>query len=266
MGHLTVTIPVMVYRNADTLKRTIDSVLRLSLTDAEIIISDDGSPEDPGPLLEEAAERLQTKYRQVQVLKNKENAGTVRHFNKLIDLAKGDYIVPCSAGDGFADENTLGELIRRMEQRGELILAARHRDLYPDHEKIRPGRGFGMMLNVMPKKALRSMITKRNQISGCAVIYTRRLFDTYGKFDEDYRLLDDFPYYVRLLKENVRFPYVHRVLTEHPMGGVSNGTVHPVIYEDLRRMRRKLAEDPAGLDPATIRYLEKSIKEEQNGN
>jgi len=266
MSEPSVTIPVMVYRNADALPRTTESILRLDLTDPEVLLSDDGSPEDQRHKLEAAAEQLRKKYRRVRVIVNEENVGTVRHFNGLIDRAEGDYIVPCSAGDSFADAATLRLLAERMERRGELILSARHRDLYPDRVKVRPGALFGMMQNRLPKTALRSMITKRNQISGCAVIYTKKLFESFGKFDEDYRLLDDFPYYVMLLKRGVKFPYVHRVLTEHPMGGVSNGSVHPQIYRDIRTMRRKLLADPAGLDGRTLEYLKKTVKEENDGD
>lgn len=262
----SITIPVMVYRNAQSLPDTVASILRLNIDDLEVILSDDGSPEDMSGRMEEAAEALRKKYPRVRVDLEKENVGTVKHFNRLIKSSSGTYIVPCSAGDAFADANTLGELIGRMEKRGEMILAARHRDIYPERTKDRPGRLFGTMLNLLPKKALESMIVKRNQISGCAVIYTRRLFERYGVFDEDYRLLDDYPYYVTLLKKGESIPYVHRVLTDHPMGGVSNGKVHPQIYRDLCTMHRKLLEEPEGLSGKTVAFLENKVKEEKDGD
>ncbi len=261
----SVTIPVMVYRNAEALPDTIESILRLSIEDPEVILSDDGSPEDVRELLEKAADRLKEKYTRVCVKINTDNVGTVRHFNGLIKDSEGEYIVPCSAGDAFADADTLGTLIARMEQKKERILAARHRDIYPDRQKIRPGKAFGTLLNLAPRTALESMVIKRNQISGCAVIYSRKLFDEYGLFDEDYRLLDDYPYYVRLLKKGEHFPYVHRVLTDHPMGGVSNGKVHPQVYRDLCTMHRKLLADPEGLSRKTIMYLEDKVKGETDG-
>ena len=118
----------------------------------------------------------------------------------------------------------------------------------------------------MPKKTLRYLITKRNQISGCAVIYTKKLFETYGRFDEDYRLLDDFPYYVMLLQKGGKIPYVHQLYTDHPMGGVSNTKVHPQILADLRTMQRKLLAKPEGLDEATVAWLKKNVKGENDGD
>ena len=112
-----VSIIVMVYRNADALTRTVDSILALSLPEVQVILSDDGSPEDLTEDLEVAAARLRKKYTDVQVRIGRENVGTVRHFNELIGMAKGDYIVPCSSGDGFADADTLKDLILRMELR-----------------------------------------------------------------------------------------------------------------------------------------------------
>ncbi len=250
------TIIFTVYNNIGGYEVTLNSLLEQDFTDAEIIISDDGSKKYDLGFLDEIGAKLERHYPQVRINRNPMNMGTVAHVNKLYAMAEGKYILGCSPGDAFHSSHTVGRIVREMERRNSLILTGRRVDVYKDRKKVRPGIRTGIWLRFFPKAFMNFMITKRSPISSCSTAYAKELFMRYGYQDEDIRLLDDIPYYVSLLQKGARIDFTREIFIDHEMtGGVSTGKVHPQIYEDIHTMRKKLLENPIGLTKKTVEFL-----------
>lgn len=88
-----VSIIVPVYKTQDTLERCIDSLIMQTLTDLEIILVDDGSPDSSGDL----CDKLAIKDARIKVI-HKENGGLSSARNVAMDIACGEYI-------GFVDSD-----------------------------------------------------------------------------------------------------------------------------------------------------------------
>ncbi|MCR4585745.1 MAG: glycosyltransferase family 2 protein [Lachnospiraceae bacterium] len=256
------TVLFLSYNNFDEAAVTVDSLMKQSWRDAEIVLSDDASTEDHAGLIYAAAERLRTHFKNVRVNINETNMGTVAHMNKLFKQIDSGCIIFCSPGDAFPHEDTLANIVKRFERGGELVLTGQRTDIYPDRKKTRPGAVVGLALKLCPKLLMNYMIRKHNLISSCCTAYTTKLFEQYGYLDEDYRLLDDFPFIISLLQRNVRIGWTDEVFLEHSIGGgVSTGSaIHPVILEDLLTMLRKLRDNPAGLSRRTLRSINSRLK------
>ncbi|MDE6744114.1 MAG: glycosyltransferase [Lachnospiraceae bacterium] len=236
----TVTIYILVYNNAEELPATIESVLKQTYLDAEVILSDDGSQNYDVNILEQYAAALRKKYGQVRININEKNVGTVKHLNRVLRMADGKYLISCSSGDIFAKEDTVEKIVRTFEQKKTLLLTTRRMDVASGKKKVRPSVLVGMLLKFAPNMVLDYMIRKKNVISGCCTFYQKKLFETYGYFDERYHLVEDYPYYVMLLQKKVRFGWSGMVSIHHRIGGVSTGRVHPSIYKDIELMRSLL--------------------------
>ncbi len=239
----TVTIYILVYNNAGELPATIESVMKQTYTDAEVILSDDGSQNYDVSILERYAAELRKKYGQVRINLNEKNVGTVKHLNRVLKMAEGRYLISCSSGDIFAKEDTIEKIVRTFEQKKTLLLTTRRMDVMPEKKKIRPSMLTGMLLKYAPGILLDYMIRKKNVLSGCCTFYQKELFETYGYFDERYHLVEDYPYYVMLLQKKVKFGWSGMVSIHHRMGGVSTGRIHPSIYKDIELMRSLLKQD-----------------------
>ncbi len=239
----TATIYILVYNNAEELPATVESVMKQTYADAEIIISDDGSQNYDVSILEQYAAVLRKKYGQVRININEKNVGTVKHLNRVLKMAEGRYLISCSSGDTFAKEETVEKIVRTFEKKKTLLLTTRRMDIMSRKKKIRPSVMIGMLLKLAPGILLDYMIRKKNVISGCCTFYQKRLFETFGYFDERYHLVEDYPYYVMLLQKKVRFGWSGMVSVCHRMGGVSTGRVHPSIYRDIELMRSSLRKN-----------------------
>lgn len=109
------TVLVMQYRSAwEKLKLTLDSILMQDTRDFELILTDDGSPQD---WFAESRQYLAAHgLTGVQYRKNPTNLGTVHNILNGLAAAHGEWVALISPGDGFYDRSTLRwelETIRR---------------------------------------------------------------------------------------------------------------------------------------------------------
>ena len=82
---ISVIIPV--YKVGEYLERCVDSVINQTYTNLEIILVDDGSPDNCGKICDEYAE----KDNRIKVI-HKENGGAASSRNKGLDISTGRYI------------------------------------------------------------------------------------------------------------------------------------------------------------------------------
>lgn len=105
-----VSIIVPVYNTEKYLHRCIDSILRQTLTDIEVILVDDGSFDSSGKICEEYAR----KDSRIQVIHQK-NAGAAVARNTGLDIASGDYIAFVDSDD-YIEHNMYQSMMQVANQ------------------------------------------------------------------------------------------------------------------------------------------------------
>ena len=104
-----VSVVVLTYNPSwPRLKPTLVSVLRQQNVSFELILSDDGSPDN---LHHESQTLFQShRFSSFLLLPSSENRGTVKNLLAALEKARGKYVYVLSPGDFFYDENTLSAL------------------------------------------------------------------------------------------------------------------------------------------------------------
>lgn len=251
-----VSIWILMYNNAAELENTVESVVSQDYPNAEVIFSDDGSKVTDPDKVERMAQKVRDRGYATKIFFNKENMGTVAHINSVIDRSDGKYFVSCCPGERFHTPGTVSAIVNAMEKKKSLMMTSRRLDVYPDKVIKRPSPMLGIALSLCPKMLAGYMIRKRNLISGCCTFENRELFEKYGKYDTSYRLVEDYPYVVDLLRNGARIDFMNCVTVEHSIGGVSTGNIHPAVIKDIEHMREVLKKDPHGLSKRTVKYLD----------
>ena len=93
MEQATISVIIAMYKAEATLRRCLDSVLAQTLHDLEIILVDDGSPDNSGAICDEYAAR----DGRIKAL-HRENGGAAKARNTGLEIASGDWI-------GFVDSD-----------------------------------------------------------------------------------------------------------------------------------------------------------------
>ena len=122
---MKLSIITPVYRTEATLKRCVESVLKQSFTDYELILIDDGSDDACPQLCDEYAE----KDSRVKVI-HTENKGLGEARNKGIEIATGEYVTFIDSDDAI-QEGTLQVLMDELSQHPDVDILE-----YPIKERI----------------------------------------------------------------------------------------------------------------------------------
>ena len=108
MPKLSIIVPV--YNVEQYIHKCVDSILNQNFEDFELLLVDDGSPDNCGKICDEYAQ----KDERVRVI-HKENGGVSSARNLGVDEAKGEYISFVDPDD-WVDENIYIDTIRYMEK------------------------------------------------------------------------------------------------------------------------------------------------------
>lgn len=156
--------------NKAGLQKTIDSVITQTCKDFEWVIIDGGSTDGSRELIEKYADN-------VSYWISEPDRGIYNAMNKGIRLSHGEYLQFLNSGDSFFDKNVLSNVAP--------LLAGK--DYYVGNE-MRKGRIIKQKLST-PQQICNTLLT--NGISHQTVFINRRIFDTYGMYCEDKKIVSD---------------------------------------------------------------------------
>lgn len=184
----TVSIITPLYNGERFLAQTIDSVLRQTYRDWEMIIVNDGST-DHGP---EIAARYAQHYSRITLV-SQPNAGSAAARNNGIRRARGRYIALLDADDLWLPDFLASQLALMREKQTQLVYGSHTRIDENNRECLRPF--------IAPEK-----ITYHDLLKTCSISCLTGLYDTvpYGKvyLHEEFRSLrDDYIYWLEIIKK-----------------------------------------------------------------
>lgn len=138
---MKLSIIVPIYNVAPYLRKCVDSLLAQDITDYEIILVDDGSPDKCPQICDEYAE----KYDNIRVV-HQENAGLSVARNTGITAAQGDYIMFVDSDD-YLQPYVLGALMGQVERDNLDVLRFRYQNVRESGEVFVPHEGMKMDYN-----------------------------------------------------------------------------------------------------------------------
>ncbi len=195
-GLVSIIIPM--YKGADLIGETIDSVKGQIYKEWEMIIIDDCSPDNGAGVAE--VETHMAKVPGIRLIVLPENKGSSGARNEGIRAAKGDFIAFLDADDLWDEcflENQL-DFLRRKDA-GIVYSSYRRIDEINKDEKLTPF--------IVPEKVNYKMILKSLPIfPSTAIINIKKIGKFY--FDENMgSMRDDYVFWLNILKHHVDYAY-----------------------------------------------------------
>lgn len=230
--NIEATIIVMVYKNLDQVRQTLDSIKKQTYSNYEVIVSDDGSPNYTQEDFDKITEQYKNEFTYFKLINNGINRGTVKHFNSLIKQAKGTIICPLSSGDQFYNENSLQEIMNAFDQEDKLIYTSKRMIKKENSIEYYPSL-YQVSLLDQSNHFFEYIMKYGNFVSGASTYYKKDIFDKYGFFDEKYRLVEDYPFYAKLALNNEKIGYLDYPTIQYELGGISTASNrNPLLDQD----------------------------------
>lgn len=129
---MKLSIIVPIYGVAKYLRKCVESLLEQDIIDYEIILVDDGSPDECPQICDGYAE----KYDNIRVV-HQENAGLSAARNSGIAVAQGDYIMFIDSDD-YLQSNVLGILMEQVERDNLDVLRFNYQNVNEQYEIFLP--------------------------------------------------------------------------------------------------------------------------------
>ncbi len=198
-----VSIIVPVYKVEKYLSRCVDSLINQTYKNIEIILVDDGSPDNSPKICDEYASRDS----RIRVI-HKENAGVSEARNTGIDSAKGDYICFVDSDD-YVREDMVERLISPAnENNSDMVVASGYYKVYGDKIiELRSDCARGECERVVNKDFSVFWGGKISHRSSCSVLYSRDTIKDI-RFDSNLKIAEDFLFVIQAMKKATKISCV----------------------------------------------------------
>lgn len=242
-----VSIIVLSYNNLEYLFETLNSIFIQTYSDIELIIADDGSERFFESEIEKyIIENKKSNIKSYAILHNANNKGTVRNINNSLKICNGEIIKFIGADDLFFDKNVIEKVNNFMKKEKSLFLATNVQACDKSLKPIKSIEYFNKeMLEYLQNTNNIEKFEEhcRTEIKPPApgFFFTKKLFEQYGDFDEDYFIAEDSPMWCRLLREGCRIDYWNLVSVKYRIGsGISTKKKsNPYLFFDKKKKIEK---------------------------
>lgn len=186
---------IIPFYNCSYLSQAIESALKQTYSNIEIIVVDDGSTMHVDQLKPYVDRGLVTCIR-------KENGGTASALNEGIRAATGDYFCWLSSDDFFLPEKVQRQL-EFMERKG-LRASFMSFHFINEHSQVVSG---AMEYPFADRLLFYKKLKNNCPVNGCTVMLDMRIFKEMGYFDESLPYTHDYDFWLRLV-QHYDFEYI----------------------------------------------------------
>ena len=216
------TIITITYNAAETIERTIESIVNQTYKNIEYIIIDGASTDD-------TLKKIEPYKYAISYIVSERDKGLYDAMNKGLQAATGDYVWFINSGDEIATSTTLDEVTK-------LIIRELPDVIYGDTLMTSmDGNVIGGRRLTPPEKLTWKSFQMGMLVSHQAFIAKRELAN---KYDISYRFSADFDWCVSILKRSKNILNTHMVLARFLDGGITKQNIAAGLRERFRIMVR----------------------------
>jgi GT2 family glycosyltransferase len=247
----TLSVIITYYRGQQAVAGAVRSVLEQTVAPLEIVICDDGSPDDLDAGLGELR-------RHVEIIR-KDNGGTGSALNAAARAASGDYVVQLDVDDAFHE--------RRLEAVTAVLAARPDVDVVSGDATIEHGDRVVARIGALNPPpgdgGGRELMLRRNWIPWPAA--RRSLVLEEGGWDERFQVFEDWDRWLRLMLSGAVVAYVHEPLYRWRLSPHSRSSASRIAhYEDQILLTEKALEG-GRLTPSERTAAESLLESRRDG-
>ena len=224
-----VSVCIPTYNSSQYISECIDSVVKQSFKNIEIIISDNCSSDNTIEIIEKK------NIKNLKILRNKENIGIAKNFNLVCNEASGEYIKLLPSDDTILP-NSIETSLKFIKNRGDISLVVSSKKIINGSSKIIINKMSSFSEGVHEGRDViwKILNSGRNPLGEPTfALFKKEEFINVGGFNEEYDFTLDIDLWIRLLeKGNLYF-------IEEPLGSFR---VHSNSYSVKRNMYTKYLE------------------------
>jgi alpha-1,3-rhamnosyltransferase len=207
-----VSIIVITYNSANFVLETLESAKSQTYQNIELIISDDGSSDNTVEICKEWLKNNKESFVNTELITVEKNTGIPANCNRGVNASKGEWI-KLIAGDDILTHDCLLKNISYVLKKPNVYIVFSKIKTFGDGIKqfsIRPSDGHKFHDESATNQF--KIQLKGNLISYTPSSFIRKdLFNKIGMFNEDYKFIEDYPYWLNTTRNGFKLFFFDEV-------------------------------------------------------
>lgn len=232
------TIILSNYNQEKYIYEAIDSVLKQKYTNIELIITDDASTAFDKAKIKKYINNKSNNISKLEFIENDKNIGTVKTMNKALEKACGSYIFIFAADDVLYDENVITKFYKHFKDNSDSMCVSSVCTLCDselnDSNNLFPNNQIIKTFNGLSAKKQNVLLREGPVFAPGCTAYRKELFEELNYFDETYKLIEDWSWFLRLTRMGNKVHIMDSISLLHRGGGVSESfKISNSLIEDI---------------------------------
>jgi glycosyltransferase involved in cell wall biosynthesis len=180
MDRPLVTFVVLSYNQERFIREALRGALAQTYSPLQIIVSDDCSQDETFEIIQQELAGYDGPH-QILLNRNDRNLGLAGHYNRVMELARGDLIVS-AAGDDVSLPTRTEELVRLWSDEGAFSVYSNSITMKEDGGSMEDTDELAISAPLGDWRGL--VESGRRPVAGCTHAWDRTVFDTFGPLPE----------------------------------------------------------------------------------
>lgn len=213
-----ISIITVCYNIKDEIERTCESIISQTSPNYEWIVVDGGSTDGTVDILNKYKDKM-------SIFISEKDTGIYNAMNKGIKRATGEWCIFMNGGDCF----TSNDIIEKFSQLDGIY---KYADIIYGNVNIinKNGRNYQ---KIYPYPLTKSFFYNGNTINHQASFIKNELFNKYGLYNENYRIVSDLEKFIIFIINNSKFIRWNTTITNFHEGGISTTSINLLKKENL---------------------------------
>lgn len=205
-----VSVIVVSFNSSEFIEETLQSIYEQEYEKIELIIADDASTDDTQSIVENWEKKNASRFFAFKKAFSTQNHGVTQNMINGIEKSSGKWIKLIAADDMLLP-NCIKDNIQFAEQNNiEIVFSDMH------YFRVVQGEQSIQKMNNASLKSFCSLSCKdqkewlyrENVLPAPAGFFSRALYDKVGGFDPEIKMMEDWPFWIRVCQHNVRINYM----------------------------------------------------------
>lgn len=219
------------YNQMNYIEEAIKSVCNQNYKSVELIVADDCSKDFKKNIVKNMIKKYNKHNFEYKIYSGVTNLGTVKNLNNALELATGEFILFFAADDRLSNKNVLKNFYREFKDCTKNIITAQC-NLY-DNKLKKLETKYVNIKKALNLNSMSSLKQFEKMAEGCfygsgGTAYRKLVFEKYGKFNEKYKYVEDWAYWLYVLRNGEKIYFSNFDALDHRDGGIS----HSVYTQD----------------------------------
>ena len=218
------SVVVATYNSGQYIIETLDSILKQTYLNLELIVTDDGSTDDTPALVKKWLSENESRFVRSAYLSDGKNYGIVRNANRGIRYATGKWIKGF-AGDDILCTNAIEKYINYVTAHTDCSICVSGVNVFSSDGILTTDieKSYNKILQICDESLERQKkrILKDMIFPGPTYFYKKELWEMVGGYDERYRLSEEWAFCYKVLNSGYRIHCIHENLVNYRLSTTS---------------------------------------------